>query len=860
MSKINLDNYITNSIIISWIIISCITLIVICIVFLYSQYSTSIKENMESKPTFKLKDIITNKYISINRDKNKSILDDKGIDLYIDNSSNFILNIQSGAVGLVDYVNNNYMQQLNGKISTSNKIIANPSGYVKSSDFELGNLNFSWIFCASDLSPNYYSIYNNGKWLNIDGEDISFNNTKRLWYVDGDNNQVMQNSIKYVISFQDVISGRMLNVNRTENKAILSQYPTYFMFNDIIVNDYYTEYKTYILQDMYDGSCLTSVNDIIVTENFSMDNPTFGWLLFKTDTANTYNIYNRSKNKWINTNGKDINSSSTPSNWKIDGKTLSNMIINEAAYKIQEKITGKYINIDNNTNLAYLDEKGATFCDVFVNGKDINSGQYICNISTGNYLTYIENNILETKFDKSKSNDFIFSFYNVNDSDFFTIFKPMNGVTKDDAKNAKYMDYSDTNVTLQSISSNDKQIEGFTHTSSSRASVKSISNSNSNSSSSSKTTPMPSNNSTNTTTPMPSNNSENANMSEFKSSNTAVSNDNTSLYKTDSNYKSWKKVFVFSMKEGFANMDDIRYNKIENFGTPMPGMPALKSPMDALSTVQNSDFSPISNMIPAGPSGSKPDSNVLINVLTDSVSNAAMPTEKPMKSVVSLDSNNGESSFNYNGPSSFTSPQDLNISTSSKFDDIIDATNQYITISMNGDFALSSNKKQNKPLGNRYFIDTKTMCNKKDGTGKTERYMLVDNMKYMKYPDGTTNTKNYGLLYSTAGTLQEIDSNTLLSQYKVIDDINSPMNLCVKVEVDLDGNNNKFDSKYVTVSDCKKIDAIAFKDGKSTCEGFDNYTESYEKKIIINDDIVTKFYFTSITVVCLFILYKFIDK
>ena len=158
MSKLYLDNYTLDL-----IIISCISIIFICIVFfLYSQYSiSSIKENMDSKskPTFKLKDIITNKYISINRDKNISILDDKGVDFYIDNSSNYILNVQSGAVGLVDYVNDNYMQQLNGKIATTNKIIVNPAGYVKSSDFELGNLNFSWIFCASDVSPKYYEVF-----------------------------------------------------------------------------------------------------------------------------------------------------------------------------------------------------------------------------------------------------------------------------------------------------------------------------------------------------------------------------------------------------------------------------------------------------------------------------------------------------------------------------------------------------------------------------------------------------------------------------------------------------------------------------------------------------------------------------
>ena len=53
MSKLYLDNYTLDL-----IIISCISIIFICIVFfLYSQYSiSSIKENMDSKskPTFKL--------------------------------------------------------------------------------------------------------------------------------------------------------------------------------------------------------------------------------------------------------------------------------------------------------------------------------------------------------------------------------------------------------------------------------------------------------------------------------------------------------------------------------------------------------------------------------------------------------------------------------------------------------------------------------------------------------------------------------------------------------------------------------------------------------------------------------------
>jgi hypothetical protein len=253
----------------------------------------------------------------------------------------------------------------------------------------------------------------------------------------------------------------------------------------------------------------------------------------------------------------------------------------------------------------------------------------------------------------------------------------------------------------------------------------------------------------------------------------------------------------------------------------------------------------------------------------------------------------------------FKTPHQMGISSKGDSKKNWNETSQYINALNNGNITDGSGKAIGHPLGNRYFVDTNTNCPKKDGTGMTERYILVDNMKYMKYADGTVNNDNYGLLYSAMGSLQEIDSNNLLSQLGQIENPDDPNNKCINVTIDMKGDQKTFESKFITVGDCKKIDAIAFK-GQDTkvCEAFtgehsehsehshhskhsehsDNgYTigkglsidniylndtnrdlvwipEDIVPRAVVVDDSITTFYLASLTVIGLFILYRLMEK
>lgn len=121
-------------------------------------------------------------------------------------------------------------------------------------------------------------------------------------------------------------------------------------------------------------------------------------------------------------------------------------------------------------------------------------------------------------------------------------------------------------------------------------------------------------------------------------------------------------------------------------------------------------------------------------------------------------------------------------------------------------------------------------------------------------------------MYSAEGSLQEVDSNSMILNDNVKFDPSSNKNKCVPVTIILDDNNNT-DTKYVTIDDCKRIDPVAFINGQSSCPNIEGFSEgTYNSvsselyKVKIDDDVLTRVYFSSIVVVGLFILYRFFDK
>jgi hypothetical protein len=114
-----------------------------------------------------------------------------------------------------------------------------------------------------------------------------------------------------------------------------------------------------------------------------------------------------------------------------------------------------------------------------------------------------------------------------------------------------------------------------------------------------------------------------------------------------------------------------------------------------------------------------------------------------------------------------------------------------------------------EPLGNRYFA--KVGIYNENGE-KTDRYISVDNMKYSKDVDRRLNLQNTGLLYSAKATIDDIKPYSMLDSSKM-------------VEVEMKSNvTGDIVRQKIAIGDYKKMDCTAFPNlckkykGKNDCE------------------------------------------
>lgn len=229
----------------------------------------------------------------------------------------------------------------------------------------------------------------------------------------------------------------------------------------------------------------------------------------------------------------------------------------------------------------------------------------------------------------------------------------------------------------------------------------------------------------------------------------------------------------------------------------------------------------------------------------------------------------------------FKSPDSLGLAPSNTAENVeanIHLLQQYNKAILNGDtYLLDVNNESvaTRPFGNRQFLKTNVSCMRYDNNKNTDRYILVDNMKYMKDKNGNLDTRHYGLLYSAEGSLQDVDANSIFSNANMNFDANAPGNKCVPVSIYLDNSHTRSDTKYVTVNDCNRIDSVAFVNGNKDCKVVEQFTDKdsspydeenvYNKtrlqpKIVIDDDFFARYYLGAITCVGLFIFYRLYNK
>ena len=200
--------------------------------------------------------------------------------------------------------------------------------------------------------------------------------------------------------------------------------------------------------------------------------------------------------------------------------------------------------------------------------------------------------------------------------------------------------------------------------------------------------------------------------------------------------------------------------------------------------------------------------------------------------------------------------------------------------------ALFVNNSAIKPggLGNRYFIETNKVCSNLDQTtdGSKNRFVLLDNRGYSKA----------GIIPSLMNNVSKLNPVTITTALIPEDPLSSYDNDCVKVNVieklqDANGNLQRKDEQiYMTRKNINDVDPCFFDDntigdsttaeyqnpvsgetGKNCGETFSSMNPPIEEEIVeennyskMPDDKLSQLYLSTITILGLYVVLKFIHK
>lgn len=136
--------------------------------------------------------------------------------------------------------------------------------------------------------------------------------------------------------------------------------------------------------------------------------------------------------------------------------------------------------------------------------------------------------------------------------------------------------------------------------------------------------------------------------------------------------------------------------------------------------------------------------------------------------------------------------------------------NELYKANLSGNSALFSN--EGKPLGTRYFVESKKKLTDNEGND-VDTYYLIDNMKYGKDDQGRIDMTKYGLLDSVKSTIDSIDPDSISKEGFSNDNLTP-----VEITVIVDGSGNT-ETKSITLADYKRQDCTAFEDNCKKYKG-----------------------------------------
>lgn len=226
-------------------------------------------------------------------------------------------------------------------------------------------------------------------------------------------------------------------------------------------------------------------------------------------------------------------------------------------------------------------------------------------------------------------------------------------------------------------------------------------------------------------------------------------------------------------------------------------------------------------------------------------------------------------------------PSQLGMSSSGSFEQVgknINGLIDYVEVLVTG---RSNAQTKNTPLGDRFFLKTGSQC--KDNNNQLhDRWIYIDNI-----PDGdvpiissaldTNFTDFEGLVPGAISKMNDLNPMNFMKAF--VSGSEPPCREITLSTVDVN-DKSSFDSQYISDYDIKDINPCNFKDKKNPLtnkgcqEGFQSMTIEKLKKIFniqpqpqpqyTNRNNITrviqKTYYTSISLLFLFVLFKFITK
>lgn len=199
----------------------------------------------------------------------------------------------------------------------------------------------------------------------------------------------------------------------------------------------------------------------------------------------------------------------------------------------------------------------------------------------------------------------------------------------------------------------------------------------------------------------------------------------------------------------------------------------------------------------------------------------------------------------------------------------IDGLIQYVNLLVSGDSKASAT---GGPLGNKFFLKTGAKCaatdkcsNNNDASTceKTDRYIYIDNVPDGNIPFissglGVNFSEFKGLIPGSMGNLNVLNPFAIMRAF--LSGSNPPCQEITMQTVDVN-NNKSSETHYVTLSDIQSMDACMFPNNKNPVTG-SNCQETFKTGTspVMSDDILDQLYFASLSVICIYILYRIMDK